>query len=536
MLNIPSKLCVGYNSRTDTYSGKLGYVVYYKGKKNPILAKETSFEGWRDKKLGKDDFDNVPTEGFVINKRVGGGRSYSYYDHARELKIRVYDPRGFEIEITPENLLFILETYDCYKGKGIDGKFVYAWEGKDLILLPTESQDYQDTLNIQEKIGKANLGARDLVPGRHYTFKHEYSGIHYNVNTKKDTVDNVVYLGKLPWYFNNKEEKVLKEYPSNCSSFNRFSYYYDERYNCRIDTCYVSKPENLHVFYYKDSKSEFIFGTKSPKGAVLYESNADDLTPVEIEDLITKYKKQFEGIDKKIVGIKMLSENIKYDVFWDKENTKNVIKNSSIIEKLREKMSHLCLDPTQYNYLNLDYNNPLHRLLKYNSEEFKLYLNNVWYQVEPNHFIKVQGTWNVTAEGLPFKAYVNKFAKENYGKSYDDLHEFKSKTEKQQKNEAKNAFYKNATAEGPGEWIFVGDTYYLDDDKHIHRINAFPYNANAYEKIDPINLSELNLLDEYNMDDIYIIYEDNTVIKTTYSTWHTDISHSSGQIILNHTY
>jgi hypothetical protein len=528
MLNIPSKLCVGYNSRTDTYSGKLGYVVYYKGKKNSILAKETSFEGWRDKELGKDDFDNVPTEGFVINKRVGGGRSYSYYDHARELKIRVYDPRGFEIEITPENLLFILETYDCYKGKGIDGKFVYAWEGKDLILLPTESQDYQDTLNIQEKIGKANLGARDLVPGRHYTFKRGYSGIHYSVNTEKDTVDNVVYLGRLPWYFNNKEEKVLKEYPSNCSSFNRFSYYYDKRYNCRIDTCYASKPENLHVFYYKDSKTEFIFGTKSPKGAVLYESNADDLTPVEIEDLITKYKKQFEGIDKKIVGIKMLSENIKYDGL----NTKYAIKNSSIIEKLRKKISHLCLDPTQHDYLNLGYDNPLYRILKYDCEKFKLYLNG-WYQDKPNHFIKVQGTWDVTAEGLPFKAYVNKFTKENYGKPYDDLFEFVSKTDKQQKNEARNAFYKNAVAEGPGEWIFVGDTYYLDDDKHIHKINAFPYD-NAYEKIDPINLSELNLLDEYNMDDdIYIIYEDNTVLKTTYSTWHTDISHSSGQIVLN---
>jgi hypothetical protein len=364
-----------------------------------------------------------------------------------------------------------------------------------------------------------------LVPGRHYTFKRDYSGIYYGIDTKKDTVDNVVYLGRLPWYFNNKEEKVLKEYPSNRSSC---SYYYNERYNCRIDTCYVSKPENLHVFYYKDSKTEFIFGTKSPKGTVLYESNADDLTPVEIEDLITKYKKQFEGIDKKIVGIKMLSENIKYDGL----NTKYAIKNSSIIEKLRKKISHLCLDPTQHDYLNLGYDNPLYRILKYDCEKFKLYLNG-WYQDKPNHFIKVQGTWDVTAEGLPFKAYVNKFTKENYGKPYDDLFEFVSKTDKQQKNEARNAFYKNAVAEGPGEWIFVGDTYYLDDDKHIHKINAFPYD-NAYEKIDPINLSELNLLDEYNMDDdIYIIYEDNTVLKTTYSTWHTDISHSSGQIVLN---
>lgn len=47
-LNIPDKIKVGFQERGDTYTGKLSYVTYInkKGK----LAKEISWEGWRDKK------------------------------------------------------------------------------------------------------------------------------------------------------------------------------------------------------------------------------------------------------------------------------------------------------------------------------------------------------------------------------------------------------------------------------------------------------------------------------------------------------
>jgi hypothetical protein len=43
-LLIPSKIKVGFNLRPDTYTGKLGYVIMFDGKK---WRKETSWEGWR---------------------------------------------------------------------------------------------------------------------------------------------------------------------------------------------------------------------------------------------------------------------------------------------------------------------------------------------------------------------------------------------------------------------------------------------------------------------------------------------------------
>lgn len=86
-LNIPDKIKVGFQKRSDTYTGKLSYITYInkKGK----LAKETSWEGWRDEKITPLEFDNVPTEGFVLNKKAGG---YSTGWNHRQTYCRVYDP------------------------------------------------------------------------------------------------------------------------------------------------------------------------------------------------------------------------------------------------------------------------------------------------------------------------------------------------------------------------------------------------------------------------------------------------------------
>ena len=110
---IPKRINVGYQNRLDTYTGKLAYVIYYDEK--GVLRKETSWNGWRDKDIPNTEFDNVPTEGFVFNKKVGDYSSG--WDH-RQAYCRVYDPRGFEFEITIENLLYILENCSCIKGKG----------------------------------------------------------------------------------------------------------------------------------------------------------------------------------------------------------------------------------------------------------------------------------------------------------------------------------------------------------------------------------------------------------------------------------
>jgi len=183
LLYMPKQINVGYQKRSGTYTGKLAYIIYFdeKGK----LRKETSWNSWREQNLGNDIFENEPTEGFVLNKKVG---DYSgYWGEHRSAYVRVYDSeRDFEFEITVENLLYILENCTSTKGKGLEGKFVYAWDGKNLILLPVDSPDYKDIKEYTDLLNSNfKLGAKTIKVGATYVDK---SGAEY------------VYMGKFPYY------------------------------------------------------------------------------------------------------------------------------------------------------------------------------------------------------------------------------------------------------------------------------------------------------------------------------------------------
>ena len=165
LMYIPKILNVGYQERNDTYSGKLAYVVYTDGKGK--LRKEGSWRSWCKHFL--PDSDNVPTSGFVLNRDVGGVRR-SYGWDARLEKVRVYDPRGWEVEITIPNLLFILQECTSTKGKGLEGEFVYAWQGKDMVLLPTSSEQYKSCLEYTANQAK-KVTKEDITVGNWVTFK-----------------------------------------------------------------------------------------------------------------------------------------------------------------------------------------------------------------------------------------------------------------------------------------------------------------------------------------------------------------------------
>lgn len=192
-LYIPKKIKVGFNNRSDTYTKKLGYVIYWDDK--GVLRQENSWEGWRDKKIDPLELENVPTEGFVLNKGVGGVRQ-SYGWNARNEYIRVYDPRGFEFEISVANLLFILQECTSTKGKGLEGEFIYSWDSKNLVLLPVDSQEYRKsteyTSNLKTKVDKSMM-----VPGRMYLFKNTTIAMYlgrYEIN--RTNYSNKIYREK----------------------------------------------------------------------------------------------------------------------------------------------------------------------------------------------------------------------------------------------------------------------------------------------------------------------------------------------------
>ena len=87
-LFIPSRIKVGFQERSDTYTKKLGYVIYYDQK--GTLRKERSWESWRNKSIEPVEFDNTPTEGFVLNRHGGHTGGHSWYDFGRNAFIRCW--------------------------------------------------------------------------------------------------------------------------------------------------------------------------------------------------------------------------------------------------------------------------------------------------------------------------------------------------------------------------------------------------------------------------------------------------------------
>lgn len=178
---IPKIINVGYRNRSDTYTGRLAYVVYTDSK--GVLRKEASWNGWRDNSIEPSEFENVPTSGFVLNKKAG---DYSDGWNPRQAYCRVYDPRNFEFEITIENLLYILENANSIKGKGLEGEFVYGWDGKDLVLMPVDSPDYKEIAEYSQIVhNNENIKAKDLILGATYM-------------TKDKT--ELIYMGKHEYY------------------------------------------------------------------------------------------------------------------------------------------------------------------------------------------------------------------------------------------------------------------------------------------------------------------------------------------------
>jgi hypothetical protein len=229
---IPKKINVGYQKRDDTYNKKLAYVIYYDNKGK--LRKETSWNSWRDEKIPNEEFENTPTEGFVLNKKVGG---YCYDWNPRQTYSRVHDPRGFEFEITIPNLLYILENTNSIKGKGLEGKFVYGWSGSDLLLIPEAAPEYAKYVEFSEVITKS-VKAKDLVLGGTY-------------KTNKD--EEVVYLGRFDYWDSNYRWRDYSER--------------EHRYT------YTNK--GLHHFFYrpKESRNSFfmLLTIKSLSGRIVQE-------------------------------------------------------------------------------------------------------------------------------------------------------------------------------------------------------------------------------------------------------------------------
>ena len=229
-------------------------------------------------------------EGFVLNRKAGGyGSGWNH----RQTKCRVWDPRGFEFEITVENLLFILQESNSYKGKGLEGEFVYAWSGKDIVLLPCSGEDYKSSQEFTDLM-KLSVHAKTLVPGRTYYTKDQekvvymgrYNYIEYgygNINVLpnehmflvEDEVTNYYYMEPVskPRPFKNmKVNKLAKLVDENIVG--NFAELVEELENSGLVTPFIS----IDINQFTNSRSLITEGDQNYNTAtkVVYAKLADN--------------------------------------------------------------------------------------------------------------------------------------------------------------------------------------------------------------------------------------------------------------------
>lgn len=245
MIFLPERINVGYQERNDTYTGKLAYVIYYDNK--GVLRKEKSWDGWRSKDIMPTIFENIPTGGFVINKKVG---DYNSSWGGRKAWCRIYDPRNFEFEISVENLLYILENTNSIVGKGLEGEFVYGWSGKDLVLIPCGSPDYKEIKRKNDflKSGKTYKG-KDLIKGATYMHKNGEELIY---------VDRVDYLG--------------------------------EKYDYDLSK-YIPKTSKKYIFYNRQKDKDSIYSTGFFECVSVGKILVNTISDICIEDYANVYEK-----------------------------------------------------------------------------------------------------------------------------------------------------------------------------------------------------------------------------------------------------
>lgn len=126
---IPNEFQVGYNARVDTFSGKLGYMIY-RNKSDGTFGQQKSFDTWINKTMGIDTIKNEYLPGFVLNK----GR-LNHYRFGASAKFRVFHPHGFEFEISLENLSLLL-AYTTVSSGEINIPCCIGWYRKACFLVP----------------------------------------------------------------------------------------------------------------------------------------------------------------------------------------------------------------------------------------------------------------------------------------------------------------------------------------------------------------------------------------------------------------
>ncbi len=250
------KLYVGFQRERynqDDNPRVLGFAVPYGTTKAEQKRMET-VDGWANNKKDSRVIENKPTRGFKLLEVV------SRYSTSNKL-FRVLDPRGFELEISADNLLDLAMASTIVRGEIIE-ECVWAQHGS-VYLIPTSSELYQfwskgkGKPNTKIEAGNYYVNVGNLLSVFRFEGIYHHTYLEYkHVATNHDYKTGA--YRSAPYYGRERDQIIVTSYTTNVNikmnSGNKPSYIYTE-FVLDDDGNLVRKSIHARKSHFKDLKA-----------------------------------------------------------------------------------------------------------------------------------------------------------------------------------------------------------------------------------------------------------------------------------------
>lgn len=235
LTTIPQKHYVGMVVRSKNRI-PLGFITPW-GDDAAARKRMSTVDQWRNKDIPAAVIDNVPMLGFRLAGDIRRG------ERGAQDKWRIEDPRGFELEITSENLSMLLMDSTLEKGEILD-QCVWAREGGQNLLLTTASEEYTKATQMTQ-IASQTASFSEAKPG--------YTVILQNGLTGR-------YLGKM--------HTVRRRYQDS---------------SMEADSMIETTGKMLHFILESAADKTRLHGISSPKLSQIVEKNGITIAEAEVE-------------------------------------------------------------------------------------------------------------------------------------------------------------------------------------------------------------------------------------------------------------
>lgn len=180
IIKLPDQWYIGFSNRQND-NAPLGFMTP-EGSDKAAVDRKATVDRWRDSSLSAKVIDNKSLLGFKLSDSI---RRHSSWGNGN-VKWRVTDPRGFELEISSANLMQILSCSTVEQGEIMDA-CVWGRENKDNILIPVTSDIYKKAI-LDTKRQSMKVSSKDIGIGNKVVLKNGKT---------------CIYLGK--WFVVEKE-------------------------------------------------------------------------------------------------------------------------------------------------------------------------------------------------------------------------------------------------------------------------------------------------------------------------------------------